>query len=111
MATFRSYNLADLTYVDVGEYLKEKDTILVPMASTEQHGPHLPLKTDTFTAEEVARRISEQTANFAHARHLGGLLAPAHVRTRHGTRDNHAPRRNAVECDVRCGAVVHSSWF
>lgn len=60
MAKFRSYNLADLTYVDIGEYLKEKDTILVPMASTEQHGPHLPLKTDTFTAEEVARRISEQ---------------------------------------------------
>lgn len=60
MATFRSYNLADLTYVDIGEYLKEKDTVLVPMASTEQHGPHLPLKTDTFTAEEVARRVSEQ---------------------------------------------------
>lgn len=60
MGKFRSFNLADLTYVDVGEYLKEKDTILVPMASTEQHGPHLPLKTDTFTAEEVARRICEQ---------------------------------------------------
>ena len=54
---FRSYNLADLTYVDIGEYLKEKDTVLIPMASTEQHGPHLPLKTDTFTAEEVARRV------------------------------------------------------
>lgn len=60
MAVFRSYNLADLTYVDIGEYLKDKDTVLVPMASTEQHGPHLPLKTDTFTAEEVARRVSEQ---------------------------------------------------
>ncbi len=56
---FRSYNLADLTYVDIGEYLKEKDTVLIPMASTEQHGPHLPLKTDTVTAEEVARRVSE----------------------------------------------------
>lgn len=60
MGKFRSYNLADLTYVDIGEYLKEKDTILIPMASTEQHGPHLPLKTDTVTAEEVARRVSEQ---------------------------------------------------
>lgn len=59
MAAFRSYNLADLTYIDIGEYLKEKDTILIPMASTEQHGPHLPLKTDTVTAEEVARRVSE----------------------------------------------------
>jgi creatinine amidohydrolase len=30
------------------------------MASTEQHGPHLPLKTDTVTAEEVARRVAQQ---------------------------------------------------
>lgn len=57
---FRSYNIADLTYVDIQEYLKEKDIIMVPMASTEQHGPHLPLKTDTVTAEEVARRVADQ---------------------------------------------------
>jgi creatinine amidohydrolase len=56
---FRSYNIADLTYVDIREYLKTKDTILVPMASTEQHGPHLPLKTDTVTAEEVTRRVAQ----------------------------------------------------
>ncbi len=57
---FRSYCIADLTYVDIQEYLKEKDTILIPMASMEQHGQHLPLKTDTVTAEEVARRVCEQ---------------------------------------------------
>jgi creatinine amidohydrolase len=57
---FRSYNIADLTFVDIQEYLKTKDLILVPMASTEQHGPHLPLKTDTVTAEEVSRRVAEQ---------------------------------------------------
>lgn len=57
---FRSWNLADLSYVDIKEYLNHKDTILVPMASTEQHGPHLPLACDTITAVEVSRRISEQ---------------------------------------------------
>lgn len=57
---FRSYNIADLTYVDIQEYLKTKDLILIPMASTEQHGPHLPLKTDTVTAEEVSRRVAAQ---------------------------------------------------
>jgi creatinine amidohydrolase len=57
---FRSYNIVDLPFVDIQEYLKTKDIIMVPMASTEQHGPHLPLKTDTVTAEEVSRRVSEQ---------------------------------------------------
>lgn len=56
----RSYNIADLTYVDIQEYLQTKDIVLVPMASTEQHGPHLPLKTDTVTAEEVSRRVAAQ---------------------------------------------------
>lgn len=56
---FRSWNLAHLSYVDINEYLAEKDTVLVPMASTEQHGPHLPLYTDTITAVEISERISE----------------------------------------------------
>lgn len=56
---FRSWNLAHLSYIDIREYLKTKDTILIPMASTEQHGPHLPLYTDTITAVEVSERVSE----------------------------------------------------
>jgi creatinine amidohydrolase len=40
-------------------------TVLVPVGSTEQHGPHLPLDTDTRIAEAVARgaaaRLSERT--------------------------------------------------
>ncbi len=56
---FVSWNLAYLSYVDINEYLAVKDTVLVPMASTEQHGPHLPLYTDTITAVEITERISE----------------------------------------------------
>lgn len=59
---FISWNLADLTYVDIRDYLQQKDSILVPMASTEQHGPHLPLYTDTITAIEISARISEHIA-------------------------------------------------
>ena len=59
---FISWNLADLSYVDIREYLKKKDSILVPMASVEQHGPHLPLYTDTITAVEISSRISEHAA-------------------------------------------------
>jgi creatinine amidohydrolase len=59
-AQFRSWNLADLTIVDIQAYLEQKDLILIPMASLEQHGPHLPLWTDTFTALEVSRRVADQ---------------------------------------------------
>jgi creatinine amidohydrolase len=59
---FLSWDLGDLTYVDIREYLKEKDTILVPMASLEQHGPHLPLYTDTITAVEISKRVAEMIA-------------------------------------------------
>ena len=64
---FISWNLGDLTYVDVKEYLRHKDSILVPMASTEQHGPHLPLYTDTITSIEVSSRIAE---------HIGVMYTP-----------------------------------
>lgn len=59
---FISWDLGDLSYVDIREYLKEKDIILIPMASLEQHGPHLPLYTDTVTAWEVATRVAELIA-------------------------------------------------
>jgi mycofactocin precursor peptide peptidase len=34
--------------------------LAVPVGSCEQHGPHLPLGTDTFIATELAARLSEQ---------------------------------------------------
>jgi len=33
-------------------------TVLLPIGSLEEHGPHLPLGTDTFHALEVARRVA-----------------------------------------------------
>lgn len=56
---FASLNLAELSFTDIQAYLEHHDVILIPMASTEQHGPHLPLSTDTITAEEISRRVSE----------------------------------------------------
>ncbi len=34
-------------------------TVILPVGSIEEHGPHLPLGTDTFHAIEVARRAAE----------------------------------------------------
>ena len=37
------------------------DMVILPVGSTEQHGPHLPLSVDTVFAEQVALAVSEQT--------------------------------------------------
>jgi mycofactocin precursor peptide peptidase len=42
--------------------------VLVPIGSTEQHGPHLPFDTDTVIAEAVASAAAER---------VGALVAPA----------------------------------
>ncbi|SEH45715.1 Creatinine amidohydrolase [Mycolicibacterium rutilum] len=36
--------------------------LLVPVGSTEQHGPHLPLDTDTRIADAVARAVADRLA-------------------------------------------------
>ena len=56
---FLSWDLGNLTVTDIKEYLNHKDIILVPVASLEQHGPHLPLYTDTVTAVEISERVAE----------------------------------------------------
>jgi len=38
------------------------DVALLPVGSTECHGPHLPTSTDWLVAEELARRIKEKIA-------------------------------------------------
>ncbi|MFJ1967560.1 mycofactocin biosynthesis peptidyl-dipeptidase MftE [Streptomyces sp. NPDC087903] len=38
--------------------VRERTLVLVPVGSTEQHGPHLPLNTDSVIATEVARRAA-----------------------------------------------------
>ncbi len=49
-------------------------TILIPVGSTEQHGPHLPLDTDTRIATAVARAAADELNRPDHDQYL---LAPA----------------------------------
>ena len=39
--------------------LRTQGLVLVPVGSTEQHGPHLPLDTDTAIAVAVTRRVAD----------------------------------------------------
>ncbi|MFW6144622.1 MAG: creatininase family protein [Candidatus Natronoplasma sp.] len=37
-----------------------KDTVVIVMGSFEQHGPHLPLYTDTYISDELGERIAKK---------------------------------------------------
>jgi len=53
--------LQEMTWPDVGEYLKSSDMVIIPLGSTEQHGPHLPLGTDYYLATGALEKISART--------------------------------------------------
>ena len=52
--------LADQTWPDLAT---ARYTVLVPVGSLEQHGPHLPLDTDTVIARAVCDRLAEMLAD------------------------------------------------
>jgi len=49
----------DLTMPEFEAARDQLQTVILPVGSVEEHGPHLPLGTDTFHAMEVARRVAE----------------------------------------------------
>ena len=68
MSSLRSHRLAELTSPEVGEAIASGiDVALLPVGSTEQHGAHLPLSTDSLHTVEILERV---------ARALPALVAP-----------------------------------
>jgi creatinine amidohydrolase/Fe(II)-dependent formamide hydrolase-like protein len=53
------YLWGELTWPEAGERLAQVDIALLPVGAIEQHGPHLPLDTDAFDAQYLARRVAE----------------------------------------------------
>jgi creatinine amidohydrolase len=53
--------LADQTWPELASHLESNSLALVPLGSTEQHGPHLPLATDHLIAEAFAREAAART--------------------------------------------------
>jgi creatinine amidohydrolase len=92
--------LADETWPELGDYFADESLALVPLGSTEQHGPHLPLATDHLIAEAFARETADRT---------GYLCTPTinvgvspHHRQFHGTMWVDAPEfRDYVESFTR----------
>ncbi|MEV7794897.1 creatininase family protein [Streptomyces sp. NPDC087512] len=53
---------AALTAPRVAAELGERSVLCLPLGSVEQHGPHLPLDTDTVIAEQFAHRLAAHLA-------------------------------------------------
>jgi creatinine amidohydrolase/Fe(II)-dependent formamide hydrolase-like protein len=47
-----------MTPVAIGELLRRRPTLIVPVGTTEQHGPHLPLGCDTIVVERLSDDVS-----------------------------------------------------
>jgi len=59
---FNTKNRLDLcTWNEVEEYLHSSKGIILPLGSTEQHGPTGAIGTDAITAEAIALAVSKQT--------------------------------------------------
>ena len=65
--TYSTVFLDELTNEEVTEWIETGELLLVPVGSTEQHGPHGPLGTDVIIPREVCRRVAEKK---------GALVAP-----------------------------------
>jgi creatinine amidohydrolase len=50
--------LGELTWRDADELKQRRPIVLFPIGSTEAHGPHLPLATDSILSEELAARAA-----------------------------------------------------
>ena len=48
-----------MSWADARAALAQAKVALLPVGSTEQHGPHLPLGTDWMTAQEIAHRAAQ----------------------------------------------------
>jgi mycofactocin precursor peptide peptidase len=62
-------NLATSRWPELGS----PEVVLIPLGSTEQHGPHLPFETDTVIARAVAEALSTQLEALS----IKALVAPS----------------------------------
>ncbi|MDR3782477.1 MAG: creatininase family protein [Candidatus Nitrosotalea sp.] len=50
----------DLTNTDILKLTKRKTVALIPVGSIEQHGPHLPVSTDSDIVSHIAKQVSDK---------------------------------------------------
>ncbi len=56
--------IEEITSMEFSAGLHKTRTVLLPVGATEEHGPHLPIGTDTFQAYDVCVRLAERRPVF-----------------------------------------------
>jgi creatinine amidohydrolase len=73
IAMMTEHLIERMTWPQVDERIKQGvDAVLIPIGSTEQHGPHMPLDTDCF----IARALAARAADLAEEQGVSVLVAP-----------------------------------
>jgi creatinine amidohydrolase len=79
--------LGEMTTLEVEAFLEHDRTVIVPVGSTEQHGPHAPLCCDVIIPLEVARRVAPRvgavvapTVNYGLSYPHAGFTGVVHIR-------------------------------
>lgn len=57
------YRYNRLTWPEMNDAIAAQKLVILPTASTEQHGKHLPLDVDTFLCESVCLEVARRAAN------------------------------------------------
>lgn len=57
----RLVQLAEISWSEAEKVFREVDVTLLPVGSTEQHGPHNPLGTDHLVAAALSRAVGDRT--------------------------------------------------
>jgi len=73
----RNY-LPHMTWPEVEDLLSRTDMVIIPVPALEQHGPQLPVGTDYFTGDELAKLIAQKTDVLVAPVLLAGL-SPYHM--------------------------------
>ena len=53
----------EMTWEEINALVPTDPVVIIPLGSTEQHGPHLPVKTDIAIADYLAREVGERTGS------------------------------------------------
>ena len=107
----KHYNIMDISYTDIQEFLKKSDMVLIPFGSCEAHGAHLPNGHDSYRALETVKRAAK-IADVPYTSVIWAGYSPHHMREPgkgYGTITLRASTLQSLLYDV-AKSLIHSGF-